>query len=213
MPYPTYTQNPLAGNYGGMGNLGPTMSYGIGQDQIFAQEHAKKMQDSQIQASLYPAQLQQGRFNTIMPYLTGALSTLQSSVGGQSGPSPDITVGPIWSPQQTQQQVNAARGQGDQSTATRIRGMQNQMGARGFGSSSPLAAALQAQYQNQNLATNTSNERQIRQNATQQNASHLFQTQMGREQQFGSRQQEDIERRRTFQSSQNALLAALAGLV
>jgi hypothetical protein len=167
--------------------------------------------ERQAQAAELPHMLKQQRFNTLLPWLQGQMGSA-FSVGGQSGPSPEISVGPTLNSQQVQQQVNAARAANDMATQGRTQGIQRQMGASGFGANSPLAMALTQSARNQNMATNTGNERDIRLGAAEMNAGQIFKTQMGREQQFASRQDEDI-RRRTQQNSQyNALLSALSGL-
>lgn len=161
-------------------------------------------------------QQRQDRFNAIFPTLRdqmGALAAGFGAPGGNSGTGPEITVGPVWSDQQIQQQVNAGRAQNDKATQSRIRGMQQHVGASGFGSNSPLAMALQGQYQNQNLATNTALGRETRMNAQQANTDNIYRTQMGREQQYASRMDEDIRRRTATLNSYNALLSALSGMV
>jgi hypothetical protein len=167
----------------------------------------------QLATARLPHELAQQRFNTVLPYLTNALGNFSSTVGGQSPPSPEITVGPVWNSQQIQQQANAMRARNDQATQSRIQGTQQNMAARGFGNRSPLLAALGAQYQNQNLAANSAGERDLRWNAAQGNAQNVQQTQVARSNQFAQRQQEDIERRRQALGSQSAMLSALAGLV
>ena len=172
--------------------------------------------ERQAQAAELPHKFAQQRFNQIFPLLQSQLGQAQAGYqtpGGASGQSPEITVGPMWNPQQIQQQVNASRAANDQATAGRMQGVQRQVGASGFGSNSPLAMALQNNLQNQNLATNTANERETRMKATQENANQIFRTQMGREQQFAARQGEDIERRKPYFSTFNSLLGALSGLV
>lgn len=163
-----------------------------------------------------PINAQMSRFNTVLPMLSSQFGNLQSmmaTAGGQSGPSPEITVGGVLNPQQVQQQVNASRAANDQATQGRIMGMQQNMAGRGFGTNSPLAQALSTGMQNQNLATNTANERETRLNAAQMNAGQVLKSQQAREQSFSNRQNESIERTKPYFSSYNALLASLAGLV
>lgn len=143
----------------------------------------------------------------------GSLLQNALTAGGQSGPSPEITVGGVLNPQQIQQQVNAARAANDMATGSRITDTNRSLAGRGFGAGSPLAAALSTGMQNQNLATNTANEREIRLGGAQMNSGQLLRSQMAREEQFGRRQQEDIERRRPYFQTQASLLAALAGMV
>ena len=153
------------------------------------------------------------RFNQIFPYLAGQIGQGNAAMaGGQSPPSPEIRVGGVWNPQQVQQQVNAARAGNDQQAGGQMQRQQQELASRGFGSNSPLLMALRGQTQAANMATNTSNEREIRQNAQQQNVQQILASQQAREGQFASRQREDIERRKPYWANQNALIAALSGL-
>lgn len=156
------------------------------------------------------------RFDTVWGGLNGLIGQLGSggfaTAGGQSGQSPEISVGGVFTPQQIQQQVNAARGQNDATTANRVRQAQQQSAGRGFGSNSPMLQALTQRYENQNLATNADTERDIRQNASSLNADQRLATQEARSQQFSERQDEDIRRRQPYFQTANQLIAALAGL-
>lgn len=164
------------------------------------------------QASTLPARLANQRFQQVMPMIQGQLSQALAPIGGQSPPSPGITVGPVWSPDQIQQQVNAARASNDATLASRQQQMRQQVAGRGFGSNSPLAQALGVQLQGQNLSANAEAGREIPWQAAQGNAQQLLRSEQARETQFANRQQEDIERRRMQMTQANALLAALAGL-
>lgn len=198
---------------------GPTWYQGVGAGPRISGVQPTAMLDPdvkrQAEASELPARLAQQRFNQIFPMLQSHLGQAQAGFqtpGGSSGPSPEITVGPMWNPQQIQRQVNASRAANDQATAGRMQQAQRKVGASGFGSNSPLAMALQGNLQNQNLAANTANERETRMRAASENANQIFRTQMGREQQFAARQGEDIERRKPYFSTFNSLLSALAGM-
>ncbi len=169
-------------------------------------------------AATLGARLQQQRFDTVFPWLQSQIGSFMSNpnfatAGGASGPSPEITVGGVYNPQQIQQQVNASRAHNDQAAQTQMQSQAQQTAGRGFGSNSPLLQALQGQTQANNLATNTDNEREIRMGAAGQNAQHLLGTQQAREQQFSSRQREDIERRKPYWAYQTSLLGALAGMI
>lgn len=174
--------------------------------------------ERQAQAAELGPKLQQKRFEQLFPWLQKQWQGAQTggdpyTIGGQGPPSPEITVGPIWNDQQTQQRVNAERASSDRSTATQMRGMQESLGGRGVGSSSPLAMALGGQMQAANIGRKAGGEREIRNNAAQENAGHIFQTQMGRESQFASRQNEAIERAKPYFAERNLLLSALAGMI
>lgn len=186
-----------------------------------ADSTARRGQSLQAQASMFPHQLRQQRFDQVWPWAQqqfGGFNQLfgQSGGGQQVGTQPQIESNPIWGEQAIQQQVNARRSANDQGTAAQIRGMREDLGGRGFGSNSPLAQALATQYQMQNLATNTANERDFRFDAAQQNAQHVLRAQQALEEQYANRQMEDIQRQRNFISglgTQASLLGALAGFI
>lgn len=200
-------------------------SAGIG----MARMHESGLQNARLQnqlaqaelaagASVFPHELRQQRFETIFPWLQGQWgqfnSTATGGVGGsQVGQQPEIATGPIWNPQVIQQQVNARRGSIAQQSQGNLRRAKQRLSGQGFGANSPLLAELEAMYGGQSMAQQAAANRDIRQTAAQQNANQIFQTQQAREGQFASRQREDIERRRTLAQNQNALLAALAGLI
>lgn len=165
-------------------------------------------------AARYPAQLQQERFNQVFPLLSGLLGGYNfDRVGGQSGPSPEITVGPVWNQQQVQQQVNAARATNDAVTANQTRATEQEVAGRGFGSNSPLLAALRSGQQMAGMRTNAESERNIRLGAAETNAQQLLKTQQAREGQFATRMDEDIRRRQAALQGYSALLGTLGGLV
>ncbi len=178
-----------------------------------SQENIARMS---AEASKYPALLQQQRFDRLFPWMQGQMGSINkqmATAGGQSGPSPEITVGGVLNPQQIQQQVNSMRASNDQTGAGQMAKQASQLAGRGFGSNSPLLAALQGQTQANTLAQNVGGEREIRLGAAGQNAEHLLGTQQAREGQFASRMREDIERRKPYFSLQNTLLSSLAGMV
>lgn len=162
---------------------------------------------------------QQGRFNTVLPYFTDALSNLSGKFGagyqggGQQGTQPNISDAPVYTPQQMNQQVNAQTASNDMATQSKIRQMQSSMAGRGYGSQSPLLAALRQGYQNQNMVTNTANARDTRLNSAKMNSDQVLKAQVAREAQFANRQNEDIERGRVYTGALSPLLSALSGMV
>jgi hypothetical protein len=172
--------------------------------------------DAQIAGQRYGIDAGQARFNSVFPWLQGQMSSLMggmATAGGQSGPSPEITVGGVWDPQQVQQQVNSARAHNDQATQTQSRLAASQAAGRGFGSRSPLTMALQGQLQNQNMAQNATAGREIRWNAAKGNADQRLKSQTAREAQFSNRMTEDIERKKPVFGTMNAMLSALGGMI
>lgn len=116
--------------------------------------------------------------------------------------APQIDTSPIWTPEHMQQQINAQRAYTDMSTANRINEMQTSAAGRGFGSQSPILAALQGQYQAAGLASNVENERLSRMQGAQENARHRLDAQTAREREITGRM-----------TGRNTILQALAGLV
>lgn len=188
------------------------------QAQMAGYGNQKDIAGIQARAAELPAQLQQGRFDKLFPLLSGQLGQLGSwqsgyAGAGPQGAQPQIGAGPVYSEGQVQQQVNAQRAANDAGTAGKVRQMQGELAGRGFGSRSPLAMMLQQGYQGQNLQANTANEQQTRWNAASGNAQQLLAAQQAQENQYASRQEEDIKRNQVRLGSMNALLGALAGMV
>jgi hypothetical protein len=210
---------------GGGGRLGggadpndPSWFYKFGQQsalerQLAGMQQAGETQRAQISAaaSRYPSTLKQQRFNQVSPWLQGQYNTPVDI--GQSQAGPAIDASPIWGEGQIQGRVNAMRGANDAATAGKMRGMQQQVAGRGFGSNSPLAQALGAGMQASNLATNTQGENDLRWQAAQGNKQFVLQAQQAQEQEAADRNQEDIQRRQMQAQRQNAIIAAMAGIV
>lgn len=167
---------------------------------------------------LDPVEEQRRQFNwrtsQVWPFLRYELwpwaknfAARSATAGGKSPFGPEITVGGIWNPQQTQQQVNAMQAGIAESTASRIREMQGRVAGHGFGANSPLAQQLAQGYQNQALGQQVGGERDIRLQAAQANAGQLLRTQALRQQQFEEAQKIDVERRKPY----FALLGSLLG--
>ena len=94
-----------------------------------------------------------------------------------------------------------------------IHDARQQLAGRGYASNSPLLAALNQQAQGQGLQAKTAAEQQTRQNMAQLNAQQVLQSQQAREAQYAARQQEYLQGQQIAATRQNALLAALAGMV
>lgn len=156
------------------------------------------------------------RFNSVYGLLGGMAGHMNNgfaTAGGQNGTPPPISTGPVLNSQQIQQQVNQSHAANDQSTQSQTQATNNSLAGRGFGSNSPLSQALGQAAQGQNMATNTANETNTRLNAAQQNAGHLLNTQQALSNQWATGNQLDIQRRAPVFAQQNALIAALGGLV
>lgn len=188
--------------------------------QAQAQANQQRLQSEQLAAAqrLQDQQLgfQRDRFNTVYGALQnqlGALNNNAALVGGQSGQGPNLGGGQIWGAQDIQQNLNANRASTDRQVATQNRDMRNNLAGRGFGSRSPLAAALEQQTNMAGMGAKADYARQFVPQARQQNAAFGLETGQARERQFASRQNEDIERRRTNANQQTSILNVLGGLI
>lgn len=173
---------------------------------------------TQADAAKYPSTLRDQHFKMLFPMLSGAFGGLgpagmATAGGGPVGTQPTISAGPVWNPQQVQQQVNASHASTDAETATHQNEAAASAGARGFSSQSPLVAALQGQMASAGMGQKADAERGIRWDAAAGNAKQTLTGQQAREGQYASRQSEDIERRKPYFAMQNALLSALGGLI
>ncbi len=171
----------------------------------------------QAEASKYPAQLRQQRFDTVFPWVTGQFSALaqQLGQGGQGGGNfggPQIDASPVYTPEQTQAQVNSMRAGNDQQAQSQTRQAQSGLAGKGFGSQSPLLAALQAQYQGQAQQASTQGENDLRFQAAGANATQRLKGQTAQEQQRASMAQEQNQRLGIQAQQYSALLSALGGL-
>lgn len=178
----------------------------------------------------------QGRFNQIMPLLQNGLAGAQGgfSSGGQgiNVPAPQfggphIQGGPLWTQQAIQQNLNSNRANIDQSTATNNQNMRNSIAGRGFGSGSPLAAALENQSNMSALGQKADYERQFVPQARQANAQFGLQAANAQQNQFAGNQQamlgygqnllanqrNQITAQGQNQQFQNSLLNTLSGFL
>jgi hypothetical protein len=238
-----YQQNYSGG--GGLSNASvgasfstpPNMSFtpAIGEtDPQLTQKLAGQANVAQIgaNAAMYPATLQQQRFNTGFGYLTnnlipwaqgqfgnlvpgGSGSGALGGAGGAAGSAgagslgPNIQTGGVYNPQQIQSQVNTMRAQNDQGMNTQNKAAAAKMGGQGFGTNSPLLDALQGQNAASTLQANTTGEQQLRSTAAQQNAQQLLSSQQAMAQQFSQAQSNLTAQRGQNLSTISSLLGAL----
>lgn len=198
------------------------------QEGIAAGHDVAAEQEAQTAAApgMYAAAAKQGRFNSVLPMFQGALNAGGFGAGGwgsggqagntspgQVGQAPQISAAPIWSQEQIQQQINGQTAQNDAKTGGQIRDINQSAAGRGFGSNGPLSQALGVMAQGQNTATNTQNAQQTQWNAAQGNAQQVLAGQQAQEGQFSDINNQDIERHKVVAGRQNALIAALGGLI
>ena len=176
----------------------------------------KARHDKEAETARYPTAAKQERFGVLFPWMKdqfGSLDSQLSRAGGQQvGNAPEITAAPVYSNQQIQQRVNAQTAANNQQTENQFRQLQQETGSRGYGSRSPMLAALGVQMGNQNMATNTANARETRLNAANVNAQQLLRGQQAQQQQFEGINAIATANRAPIYQRQNALLAAMSGL-
>lgn len=156
----------------------------------------------------------------------GAAGTGGAGAGGVpppasgNSPQPNITAGPVWNPQQIQQQVNSTQAQNAAAAKSQQQQNQTKTAGQGWGSNSPLLQALNQGVGNNLLAQNSQAAQQIPWNAAQGNATQLLNSQQAQEGQWQDWNQADIARRQQAIASQgqqlnfgSSLVAALAGMV
>lgn len=200
-------------NYGRQKSLQEQQNQNDLQKQAAADTAAGQRAQISANASTLPALLQQGRFQQVFPFLQQQAGAAFGTVGGQSQPLPNITVGGVYSPQQTQEQVNASRASNDRSTATAQKQTQQKLAGQGFGGNSPLLKALQSQQQMAGMQANSEAERGIRFDAAGANAKQQLASEQARQSQWAQNEDIDVRRKQTQQQGYNALLSALTGLV
>jgi hypothetical protein len=203
-------------------SFAPAQSQISAQSNANAQANANRTQDwnqqtRALNAQMYPAQMRAQHWNQLFPYL----KNVSSSGGYGPGANTNVTYGPsaygvnpspVYSQGIVQQQVNAQTAANNQKTAGQQQEMQRNLAGKGFGSSSPLQAALSTMMGEQNLATNTANEQQTRFGAAQANAQNILGGQQINQQANAAYNNALNQRQEMQYSNQNALLSALASM-
>lgn len=147
------------------------------------------------------------KLGLISPYVKSVLgSTVGSQVGGQAGPQPAINTNPIYSPQQIQQQMNAAFSSNDSRTATLMKQLMESSAARGFGGNSPAMQAQQTQLGIANNVANATAQREIPLQYAQPNADQAYRVNQLQQTQWQQQQDQDIRRRQIQQQQLGQLL-------
>lgn len=124
---------------------------------------------------------QQAKMNQLWPGLVGQVFGQPGyrigMAGGVHVPTPHISTGQIWGPQQIQEQVNLTRATNEQRGAGDLMRQQQDLTGRGYGSGSPIMAALGQVNRMGTMATNTAAENNLRTQMAQMNSQHLLQSQ------------------------------------
>ena len=154
----------------------------------------------------------QQRMNQLYPYIRSQLPTSTAfsnyfpSVGGPTMKMPGITVGGVFTPQQTQQQIDQALGSADQMMGKGLMQARNQfMGGTGAAQTGNFNNASQA-LQNQNLSAHLSIPATIGLQQAQANATQRLASEQAAAQVAESQVQQDIQRRQlALQAQQQAM--------
>lgn len=182
-------------------------------DRLFGQARADQDRAAQLTASLAPVNFKRDVFNQVSPLLSGLLTGSVERVGGQSADAPSITRGPVWTDQMIQEQVNSGQAANQASADTQNRGTEARLAGQGFGTRSPLLAALQGATNMQTAAANADLARDTRWDAAQGNADQTYRTDQLATQQWQLAQDQDIARRQMQNTYSANLASVLAGLV
>lgn len=168
-----------------------------------------------LQQTMAPINFKRDVFNSVSPLLTGMLggATKENGVvGGESAAAPGITRGPVWSGQQIQEQVNSGKAANAGNADTQSRANEQRLAGSGFGSRSPLLAALNSSVGMQRSAADANVDRETRWGAAQGNADSTFRTDQLATQQWDQAQNQDIARRQARNQYQTSLASILASL-
>lgn len=188
------------------------------QSQQFQGTQADKQRALELQLGMAPIDFAREKFNAVMPMIGGAIGGIGGIRGGGGGggglsPQQQTQIGDIWNQGQIDQQVNAAKAGDAQQAATASNAAARNTAGKGFGSSSPLLAALQGQIQTGRMATDAESERGIRLNSAQANAQNRLQTGSLAEQQWLDAQDQNLRRQQLGYSGPASLLAAMGGFL
>lgn len=196
-----------------------------GLDRAFQGAQGDASRANQMSIANLPYAFKNRVFDTVSPLLSGLMNGQGSAfsfgqVGGTNTPQPQITAAPVYTDQQTNQQVNNQQSQNASKAAAQMRTNSTGLAGQGWGANSPLLAALNSGVQNQLMASNATAARETPFMAAQANAKQLLAGQQAQESQWGDLQQADIARRQQQLQAQSqaqnyttSLISALAGMV
>lgn len=192
-------------------------------DEQIKQRHLDRFHEDRL--ARLPWDYKREVFNQTFPLIRDQIggqsdaSATFGRVGGENTAQPALPNSFVFSPQQTQQRVNAARAMADQGAASQSRQVGEGMTARGFGSRSPALLALQQGASMAGRMQGADQEREIRRGDAQMNANQDLGVGQLAQQAWNAWQQNDIARRQTqveaaLGQSRNmvSLIQALTGL-
>lgn len=153
-----------------------------------------------------------GTLSPLLTQLTGGAAGGGIRPGGENLGVERVNESPIWSPQQVGQQVNAAKAGNAQSADTQMKAAQTKLTSQGFGSKSPLLAALEGNIGQARMGQDATAAREIPWQAAQGNATQVMGAQKANQGADIAANAADIERRKANNSYTTSLLGILGGL-
>jgi hypothetical protein len=197
---------------------------------------ARRGQDLSLQAAQLPWNYRRETRDAILPQIQGLLGgaggaggmnpqSFQAALamlggGGAGTPPPALPSSQVLSDAQVGQQVNAAQAANQSAAVSQRQAAASDLAARGFGSRSPLAAALNAQIGTSTNMANADAARETQLEAARQNAEQGVRVGQLATTQWATGNQMDLERRRAAgnlmlgnQQNATSLIAALAGMI
>jgi hypothetical protein len=189
------------------------------QREFTGQQNAAE-RSNQLAIASMPWDFKRQVFGTVSPILQGLLAgsggpggngSLTQGAGVGAPPPPPTTGASVWDPAQVNAQVNDAKSQSAQAAASQMRQNATRVSGQGFGSNSPLLAALNNQTQAARMAGDSSAELSTRLNASQANANLGVEQAKVNAQNYGSQQDALARQRQATLNYQSSLVAALMG--
>lgn len=187
---------------------------------VFDREREKQarelaQQQFSLQNRAFDLQKQQAEWKRGL--VGNAIGSMEKLYGGNSAPTleraPQVQIGPVFSEEQMAQQQNMVRDRSMRQAAGVGQRMQGQYAAKGYGGNSPLLKAIQANLETQGRVGGETGALQFAGQMATENAKNLLGGQQLQLQGHDSYQQNLINRYAAQQSGNNALLAALSGMV
>lgn len=183
-----------------------------------AQEAAKQrdwqaqQNEANRQVQLAPLNYKMQLFDRLYPNLQGMLGQNGTfgMVGGQVSPQPAFTPSPVYTPDQINQQVNAAVAANDRRYQTAGRQLDTSNAIRGFGAFSPMSQALHQSLSMGNIGENARAEREIPFQAAQSNSDAMFRGNQLLQSMWQSREDSDIRRRQAQLTGLNSIISLLS---
>lgn len=168
---------------------------------------------NQFNIAKMPIDFAREKFDQVFPFVTGAIGSAGPGSASATPTSPQLAPDTVYSPQQIDQSVNAMKAQTDRAVGTQKRANEQATAGSGFGSNSPLLAALNSQAQLQGLAARTEGERGLRLDAAGANAKQGLGAATANNQARAAFEANANDAVRNQLNARTSLIAALAGML